>query len=59
MHDLSAKTIALLLTFVSLPTFADEAHLLGAGELIGSASIVNKYIYRGGVENDDVALKPV
>lgn len=57
MHDLSAKTIALLLTFVSLPTFADEAHLLGAGELTGSASIVNKYIYRGGVENDDVALQ--
>lgn len=41
-----------------MPAFADdEVSSAKNAELSGSFAVVNKYIYRGGVENDDVALQ--
>lgn len=57
MQHFSAKTLTFLLSLTSAPAFAVESPDLASGELTGSASIVNKYIYRGGVENDDVTLQ--
>lgn len=59
MHQTSHKiALSLLLAMSTMPAFAEEEIISpAAGELTGSFAVVNKYIYRGGVENDDVALQ--
>ena len=59
MHQNSHKiTLSLLLSMSAMSAFAeDKTTLATAGELTGNFAVVNKYIYRGGVENDDVALQ--
>ncbi|WP_425918473.1 TorF family putative porin [Acinetobacter sp. TSRC1-2] len=50
--------LSLLLAMSTMPAFAEEQSTLPAvGALTGSFAVVNKYIFRGGVENDDVALQ--
>lgn len=59
MHQTSHKiALSLLLAMSTMPAFAEEDTTLpAAGALTGNFAVVNKYIYRGGVENDDVALQ--
>ena len=59
MHQKSHKiTLFLLLSMSAMSAFAEEQTISAtAGQLTGSFAVVNKYIYRGGVENDDVALQ--
>ena len=59
MHQTSHKiALSLLLAMSTMPAFAEEEIISrAAGALTGSFAVVNKYIYRGGVENDDVALQ--
>jgi uncharacterized protein (TIGR02001 family) len=59
MHQTSHKiALSLLLAMSTMPAFAEEETISpAAGVLTGSFAVVNKYIYRGGVENDDVALQ--
>ena len=59
MHQTSHKiALSLLFAMCTMPAFAEEDTILPtAGKLTGSFAVVNKYIYRGGVENDDVALQ--
>ena len=59
MHQKSHKiTLFLLLSMSAMSAFAEDKTILAtAGQLTGSFAVVNKYIYRGGVENDDVALQ--
>lgn len=59
MHQTSHKiALSLLFAMFTMPAFAEEDTILPtAGKLTGSFAVVNKYIYRGGVENDDVALQ--
>ncbi|NNH76758.1 hypothetical protein HLH17_03495 [Acinetobacter sp. ANC 5380] len=59
MHQTSHKiALSLLLAMSTMPAFAEEDTISpAAGALTGNFAVVNKYIYRGGVENDDVALQ--
>lgn len=59
MHQTSHKiALSLLLAMSTMPAFAEEDTTSpAAGALTGNFAVVNKYIYRGGVENDDVALQ--
>ncbi|CAM4173808.1 TorF family putative porin [Acinetobacter pragensis] len=58
MSNFSQKAAAaVFLALGSLPAMADEVKAPASGTLTGSASILSKYIYRGGVENDDAALQ--
>lgn len=59
MLQISHKiALSSLLVISSMSALADENPTSpAAGELSGSFAVVNKYIYRGGVENDDVALQ--
>jgi uncharacterized protein (TIGR02001 family) len=60
MHQASHKiTLSLLLSMITMPAFAEDHMTTSptAGELTASFAVVNKYIYRGGVENDGVALQ--
>lgn len=59
MHQTSHKiALSLLLAMSTMPAFAEEDTISPtAGALTGNFAVVNKYIYRGGVENDDVALQ--
>ena len=59
MHLASHKiALSLLFAMCTMPAFAEEDTTLPtAGKLTGSFAVVNKYIYRGCVENDDVALQ--
>jgi len=51
-------SLTCLLAINTMSVFAeDNTSSQAAGELSGSFAVVNKYIYRGGVENDDVALQ--
>ena len=38
-------------------SYADSSTITAQGELTGSAAVYSKYIYRGGVENDDLTLQ--
>jgi hypothetical protein len=59
MHQKLHKiTLFLLLSMSVMSAFAEEKTISATtGQLTGSFAVVNKYIYRGGVENDDVALQ--
>ncbi len=59
MHQKSHKiTLFLLFSMNAMSAFAEEKTISAiAGQLTGRFAVVNKYIYRGGVENDDVALQ--
>ncbi len=50
------RAAAVLLLAAALPAWAGE-QTASHGAISGSASVLSKYIYRGGVENDDVALQ--
>ena len=52
MHQKSHKiTLFLLLSMSAMSAFAEEQTISAtAGQLTGSFAVVNKYIYRGGVE---------
>ncbi|WP_407303136.1 TorF family putative porin [Acinetobacter sp.] len=58
--QLTSSKIALFLLFSmsAVPAFAEEnTTSSAAGELTGNLAVVSKYIYRGGVENNDVTLQ--
>jgi uncharacterized protein (TIGR02001 family) len=59
MLQISHKiSLTCLLAISTMSVFAEEnIPSQTAGELSGSFAVVNKYIYRGGVENDDVTLQ--
>ncbi len=59
MHqNLHKITLSLLLSMSAMSAFAEEKTTSAtAGQLTGSFAVVSKYIYRGSVENDDVALQ--
>ena len=59
MHQKSHKiTLSLLFRMNAMSTFAEEKTTLAiARQLTSRFAVVNQYIYRGGVENDDVALQ--
>lgn len=59
MHLTSHKiALYLLFSISTAPAFAEENTTSSTTRaLTGNFAVVNKYIYRGGVENDDVALQ--
>ena len=59
MNSLISKLLwAMPICIASCPTFADESNVLVKnGTISGNVGLVSKYIYRGGVENDDIAAQ--
>ncbi|KQW88824.1 MULTISPECIES: TorF family putative porin [Acinetobacter] len=59
MNSLISKLLwAMPICIASCPAFAEEANVLVEnGTISGNVGLVSKYIYRGGVENDDVAVQ--
>lgn len=52
------KAIFLLgLGCLGTATFANDANVVANGVVSGNLGVVTKYVYRGGVENDDIALQ--
>lgn len=51
------RALCVALSLYALPTWASEITDAETHAISGSVSIVNKYIYRGGEENDDVTLQ--
>lgn len=56
MH-MKSFTLALMGCAAASFSYADSPITLAQGELTGSAALYSKYIYRGGVENDDLTLQ--
>lgn len=57
MSQLSKLSCIVLLGAVTTSVFADEVKTSVQGELTASVGVVNKYIYRGGEENDKPAVQ--
>jgi uncharacterized protein (TIGR02001 family) len=51
------RALCIALSFYALPSLATETTDAEPHAISGSVSVVNKYIYRGGEENDDVTLQ--
>ncbi|MFW1735179.1 MULTISPECIES: TorF family putative porin [unclassified Acinetobacter] len=59
MNSLISKLLwAIPICIASCPAFAQQANVLVKNGMIsGNVGLVSKYIYRGGIENDDVAVQ--
>ena len=58
MHQISKKiALGAVLAISAYSSFAAETSAPTHGTISGSATVLNKYIYRGGEENDDVTLQ--
>ncbi|OAL79832.1 hypothetical protein AY606_04060 [Acinetobacter sp. SFB] len=58
LHNSHKVALSLLLTIITMSAFAEQQSTSATtGALTGNFAVVNKYIFRGGVENDDVALQ--
>ena len=59
MNSIISKLLwAVPISVISCVAFADDAHVpLENGIISGNVGLVSKYIYRGGVENDDIAMQ--
>ncbi|WP_278362301.1 hypothetical protein [Acinetobacter schindleri] len=57
MSQLPKLGLLVLLVSMTSDAFAEDTQNLSRGELSATIGTVNKYIYRGGEENDDPSVQ--